>query len=124
MAIMTQCKNKDKLDCTTCTQIFSCEPRLYKRVCPSIGWLVCWLVRQLVRRLVGLSVGPSVGPSVGSLVGQSVSWSVSWSVGWLYFCSAGRDKPVNNLFCVYELVFIIIKLASYILNKATYTADN
>ena len=30
--------------------LFSREPRLYKRVCPSVGpsvrWLVCWLVRN------------------------------------------------------------------------------
>ena len=32
--------------------IFSREPRLYKRVCPSVGPLVRW------------SIGPSVGPSV------------------------------------------------------------
>ena len=46
-------------------KVFSREPRLYKRVCPSVG------------------------PSVMLL-------------------SAGRDEPANDLFCVYELVYVIV----------------
>ena len=60
---------------------FSCEPRLYKRVCPSVSWLV--------RRLISLSVGQSVGNA---------------------FVLAGRDEPANGLFCVYELVCQIVVL--------------
>ena len=37
---------------------FGREPRLYKRVCPSVGQLLRWLVRWLFRRWVGRSVGP------------------------------------------------------------------
>ena len=33
--------------------LFSREPRLYKRVCPSVGRSVRWSVRPSVRRLVG-----------------------------------------------------------------------
>ena len=55
--------------------VSSREPRLYKRVCPSVG--------SLVRR----SVGPSVRWSVGNA-----------------FVSAGRDEPANDLFRVDELV--------------------
>ena len=47
--------------------IFSREPRLYKRVCPSVG----------------RSVGPSLGPLVGPLVGNA-------------FVSACRDEPAND----------------------------
>ena len=41
-------------------------------------------------------VCPSVGPSVGPLVGPLVM-----------LLSAGRNKPANDLFCVYELVLYI-----------------
>ena len=61
--------------------LFSREPRLYKRVCPSVGPSVGPLVRR------------SVGPSVGNA-----------------FVSAGRDEPANDLFRVYELVIIIMHL--------------
>ena len=63
--------------------IFSLEPRLYKRVCPSVG--------PSVRRSVGPSVRRSVGPSVGPK----------------REFSAGGDKTANDLFRVYELVYLL-----------------
>ena len=51
--------------------VFSREPRLYKRVCPSVGPLFRWSVDRSVRNA---------------------------------FVTAGRDKPANDLFRVYELV--------------------
>ena len=50
-------------------------------------------IRGCVRPYVGPSVGPSVGLSVGPLVRNA-------------FVSAGRDEPANDLFRVYELVFL------------------
>ena len=49
--------------------------------------------------MVGLLVGPSVGPLVGLLVGPLVGPMVGNA-----FVSVGRDKPANDLFCVYKLV--------------------
>ena len=42
-----------------------------------------------------MRVCPSVGRSVGRSVGPLVM-----------LLSAGRDEPANDLFCVYELVFL------------------
>jgi len=39
----------------------------------------------------------------------SVDRSVGWSVR-NAFVSAGRDQPVNDLFCIYKLVFIVLML--------------
>ena len=48
--------------------------------------------------------------SVGLLVSPSVSWSVGWSIMLL---SAGRDKPANDIFCVYELVLSMADAGSH-----------
>ena len=39
--------------------LFSCEPQLYKRACPSVGWLVGWLVGLSVTHLFN---DPHVAP--------------------------------------------------------------
>ena len=59
--------------------LFSRAPRLYKRVCLTVGW----------------SIGRSVGPFVRRSVGNA-------------FVSAGREEPANDLFHVYELVFLVL----------------
>ena len=62
--------------------------QLYKRVCPSVGPLVCW------------SVGPLVGPSeTVSLGGQKQRWRTSYAV----FKVSPRVLDLNeakfNAFC-------------------------
>ena len=69
-----------------------------------------------------MSVRRSAGPLVRPLVGRSVGWSV----GNLFFWRA-ETKTANNLFCVYELVFLSYLMQyEYLIefnNKYTYTSD-
>ena len=52
---------------------------LYKRACPSVGWLVCRSVRPSFR--------PSVRPSVG--------WSVHRSCGFIWIAEIDQKSSVN-----------------------------
>ena len=88
--------------------IFSCEPRLYKRVCPSVGPSVRRLVMVLLggQRRAGERLISCIQTCLHVYayilhVHPSVRWLVRSSVSPLVMLlSAGRDEPAND-----ELVF-------------------